>query len=539
MNIVNAVVVTLALGAQSTVVHAEPGEDYSLSFQGRPMMDTYYANASFYDALGISQETIRSLQSHPVVQRNVLYGTAGRLEALSNATVSDPVADYETYIPHKTQPKISRFEKVILAAYLEKPNDSSLAQLLALYHLNKSLLRRKGGEAVGHTIIAQYFLNRSLDLGDDPRWVRKALSKTDGELKQLIARGRATHNEASDAEDDHAAHEYFRTAFFDNHEENRYVAVKMLLDDFVSYPNNTLTNTYLTTANIWVGGEAGYDDPTILYSFVLSSYFSVRARTLAERVEMRWREDPMRNERFRLATLIGGWTVPARRWLAKLQEDQPAVALLDAEHREWLQINRAFHSVPVGLMLFEEKENFVEAFAAWEAGRTHCEEAPLNLSCINWPRSSFNILSFVLGEVDFFLKAGQLEQARTLLSWRFIPIDIFAESFALWDLGRDAWKHRENNLERIAELYQNDDPNDDPAHFLLKQHKWGPGTITCQTCHQRQSKVWPEGEVDRVLSIADEFPPIGSGNWPEVSTTWYGSVKRNASQHGGGRDGAH
>ena len=76
MNIVNAVVVTLILGVESTAIQAEPSEDYSASVQG----DTYEADASFYDALGIRQETIRSLQSHPVVQRNVLYGTAGRLK---------------------------------------------------------------------------------------------------------------------------------------------------------------------------------------------------------------------------------------------------------------------------------------------------------------------------------------------------------------------------------------------------------------------------------------------------------------------------
>jgi len=535
MKLVNAVFLTLSLGVQSSVVQANPGEDYSMSDKAWPMMDTYYANASFYDGLEIGQETILSLQSHAVIQRNFLYGNAGGL--VLNATVSDPVADYETYVPHKTQPKISRFEESILKAYLDNPNDVSLAQFLAVYHLNQSLLRREGGEAVGHTIIAQYFLSRSLDLGGERRWVRKALAKTDKELNKLVARG---NNQTADAEEDHAAHEYFRTAFFDNHEENRYVAVKMLLADFVSNPNNMLTNTYLTTANIWVGGEAGYDDPTILYSFVLSSYFSVRARTLAEGVELLWREDPVNNKRFRLATLIGGWTVPARRWLAKLHEDHAAVQLLDAEHREWLDINTAFHSATVGLMLFEEKENFAEGFAAWEAGRAYCASvAPMNLSCMNWPRASFNGLGFVLGTVDFFLKAGQLEQAKSLLSLRFIPIDGFADSFAVWDLGRDAWDHRENNLERIAELYQNDNPNDDPSHFLLKQHKWGPSTFTCQVCHTRQSKVWPEGEVDRVLSIADEFPPIDSGNWPEVSTTWYGSVMRSLDQHGGGRGGAH
>jgi hypothetical protein len=221
MKLVNAVFVTLILGVQSSVVQATPGEDYSIPDKAWPMMDTYYANASFYDDLGISQETIISLQSHPAVQSNFLHRyvakSANRLGNVSNATVSDPASDYETYIPHKTQPKISRFEKLILAAYLKKTNDVSLAQFLAVYHLNQSLLRRKDGKAVGHTIIAQYFLNRSLDLGGDRRWVRKALAETDKELNELIARGHANDNAAENADENHAAHKYFRTAFFGNH----------------------------------------------------------------------------------------------------------------------------------------------------------------------------------------------------------------------------------------------------------------------------------------------------------------------------------
>jgi hypothetical protein len=73
MKLVNAVFITLILGVQSSVVQARPGEDYSIPDKAWPMMDTYYANASFYDGLGISQEAILSLQSHPVVQRNFLY----------------------------------------------------------------------------------------------------------------------------------------------------------------------------------------------------------------------------------------------------------------------------------------------------------------------------------------------------------------------------------------------------------------------------------------------------------------------------------
>lgn len=513
-----------AAAGEGRTVDAKTGDDSDW-----PTAENYPAHAPFLDGLKIGLDEILELNAHPLIEDRMLAYVRSTDTSTKTQGDFDPVADYETYVPHKTQPDISHFERTILTGYLDDVSDTGLTRFLALYHLNRSLLRNAGGEAVAHTIIARYFLHRTVALGDDSDWVKTALRKTQRRIKALVAGGTARDDAAADAEENHAAHRYFRRSFFGNHEERRYIAVNKLLDDFANHPNNMLTNTYLTTANIWVGGEADYDDPTILYSFVLSSYFSVRARYLAERTEERWRADPVHAKRFRLATLIGGWTVPARRWLAKLHGDQEAVALLDAEHREWLDINVAFTSVPVGLMLFEEQQNFAEGFAAWEAGRTYCDQVdPRDLSCINWPRASFNILSFVLGEVDFFLKAGLLEQARALLSLRFLPLDIFADSFANWDLGRDAWLHRENNLERIAELYANDDPEDDPSHFLLKQHKWGPGTFQCQVCHTRQSKEWPRGEVKRVLASTSEIPPIGRGNWPRVSTTWYGALKGTA-----------
>ncbi|QSA96531.1 hypothetical protein [Methylococcus sp. EFPC2] len=459
--------------------------------------------------------------------RHALFDIPGDHDADDSNTEADPVADYKTSFPHKTQPNISRFEKAILTAYLEKPDDVVLAKFLALYHLNKSLLRKTGGEAVRHTVIAQYFLNRALDLGGRSAWLRDALAKTDGKINSLISRESADEDYAANLEDGHAAHQYFRTAFFDNHEENRYSAVEKLFSDFASHPKNLFTNVYLTTSGVWVGGEAIYEDPTVLYNFVIASYFSVRSRVLAEEAEVLWREDPEHNKRFRLATFVGGWTVPARRWLAKLHGDAAAIKSLDAEHNKWLAINPEFHSGPVGLLMFEEKENFAEGFAAYELGRKYCFDiVSNNLTCTNWPYASHNILAFILGEVDFYLKAGLVDEARNILTVRHIPIDILGGDFQYWDLGREAWIHREDNLERIAELYANDDPSDDPTNFLLNEHKWGPSTINCQGCHQRQGKVWPEGEVERVLSIVDEFPPIGEGKWPTVSTTWYGSSQK-------------
>ena len=510
-----SVIIAASIAAQAGLAAAAPSRLEAAQVE---ILGASQADIALLNSLGVTRATRLALQAHPAGLHSVAADAAA-------AVAPDPVASYETFVPVTAPPRLPVLENVLLTAYLDNVNDKTLAQLLALYHLPKSLLRGNDGAAVAHTIYAQYFLNRSRDLGVKQRWITQALAETDRKLNALIARGAAHDDDAADAQENHAAHAYFRDAFFNNHEENRYGAVTNLLNDFVRHPNNTLTNTFLTTATIWVGGEAARNDPRILQSFILSSYFSIRARALAERVEIRWQQSPQDHHRFRLATLIGGWSVPARRWLAKLHGDAAAVQALDQEHNQWLDINPAFHSVPVGLMLFEEP-NWLEGLGAWQRGADACNAAPTNLVCLTWPYVSFNQMPFLLGQVDFLLKAGAVDAARGILALRNIPIDIFAGSFPLWDFGQDPWLHREENLERIAELYQNGDPGDDPSHFLLKQHKWGPGTILCQVCHERQGRQWAAGDVERTLSIADEFPPIGAGNWPAVSTTWYGATKR-------------
>lgn len=468
---------------------------------------------SLYRDLGVDSKTVLSLESHPAF----LQYLQGASMAYDKPLTGDPVADYETKLPHGSQPQITPFEKIMLPAYLENPSDRRLAMLLAVYHLNKSLLHgahREEGKALMHTIIAQYFLHRIIDLGGEQRWVTAALEKTEKEIRKITDR-----ETALDLTEGHEAHKYFINAFNYN-EQNRYIAVAKLFDDFVRHPNNVLTNAYLTASNIWIGGESGYEDPTVLYRMLLSSYFSMRTVEMAKQAGDAWMLDPDNHPRFRLETILGGWTVPARRWLAKLHGNQEAVVMLDEEHRSWLAINRAFHSASIGLMVFEEPENFWEGLAAWNAGGVHCEEEPTIRTCIDTPRISYNLLAFTLGFADYFIKAGMLDAARTVLMFRHLP-------FVGWDgwyLGQEAWLHRENNMERIYELYSNGNPDDDPTHFLLKSRKWGPSTIACQMCHQAQGRGWTEEEINAP-------PPLPHGtiasisSWPVVTTTWYGSVQ--------------
>jgi hypothetical protein len=472
-------------------------------------VNDHQVDRAFYDLIRLHLDDLLELQSHPAILSQL------KADQSLQPPEPSPLSDYETFLPHATQPRIPRLERAILTAYLENPADARLAEILALYHWNASLekVKKPSGTALQHSVIAYYFLNRVQDLGRGEHWVEILLERTKRALDRVAERGPPLHSTEG------AAHKYFIDAF-NYHEGNRYKAVDGLLDEFVRAPRNVLTNAYLTASNIWIGGEAGYEDPTVLYSFVLSSYFSIRTIQLAQAMEQAWMKDPVRKQRFRLAPILGGWTVPARRWMARFHGDDAAVERLDAEHREWLAINRAFHSASVGLMLFEEDDKFAEGLAAWFAGFDHCGEVPSHTSCLDRPRFTFNNLSFLLGAIDYFLKAGQLDLANIFITLRGIP----EFSYVDWDLGRGPWEHRERNLEAIAALYQNGDPSDDPTHFLLKKRKWGPSTITCQTCHQAQSKVWPPEEIDQVLLPHASVATIGQ--WPEFSTNWYGAIKR-------------
>ena len=99
------------------------------------------------------------------------------------------------------------------------------------------------------------------------------------------------------------------------------------------------------------------------------------------------------------------------------------------------------------------------------------------------------------------------------------------ENFSQWDLGRDAWNHRADNMQAILALYQNGDPNDDPINFETKRRKWGETTTTCQECHETQGK--PQTIAD--LEAAQILPPPETAsvrNWPPVTTAWYGAMPK-------------
>ena len=461
---------------------------------------------------------ITLLRSHPVISAALAGSGTEQPPGPSN-----PLSQYETQLPHATEPDIPAWEKALLTAYLDKPSDVHLAKFLAIHHLSNAEIDEGNtaaeGKVLRHRIIASYFLNRAKQSGARERWLQRYIRRTQRQVNAVLAEGNVIT-----LDEERAAHRYFRETFHRN-EANRHIAGDVLLEELVREPGNVYTAFATTSLNLWVGGEADYDDPTVLYYFLVGSYVSIHTMTLSKDLEAAWEKNPTANTRFRMASILGGFSLLQRRWLAKAHGDAQAVQLIDDEHRQWRLVHRSFHAFTLGLPFFEEREHFSEGRLAFEDAVAHCAEEPVR-TCSDRPRFSFNFLGFMLGYVDFLLKSGETDAAAQVLALREMPQ--LADTYRAWDLGRGPYEHRENNRLAIAALYQNAEPGDDPLHFLMKRRKWGMNTTTCQVCHQTQSKTWTQQQMDTV-----QLPPESVASvrvWPEVSTTWYGAVPDKVRQ---------
>lgn len=426
----------------------------------------------------------------------------------------DPIGDYETQLPHATTATLSRLERNLLEIYLNDSANTDVIKLLAVFNLSKSLVfsHRQTAAHLKRTVISLYFLNRLLDNGVEAQWVNKGIRKAERKLRKYIKPNRAV-----DLSEENIAHEFFIDSFVYN-EQNRYSASTALLNAYIENPNNVYTSFLLMGSHTWISGEENYGDPVILNNMVTAAYFSLRAMDLAKRAEEAWAANPEDNSRFRMSNIIGGLSIISRQWLANVHNDMFAVGALDNEHREWRLKQKPFHSFSVGLSFFEDWATFGEGMAAWEEAFAVCDQYPTQRTCVARPRFSFNPAAMVTGYTDFLLKAN-LPQVAEMLLWHASS----QEAFEDWDLGLDAWNHRMNNLDAIAAAYQNGDPSDDPLPLMMKKHKWGQNLPTCQVCHQSQSRVWTPEEQDEILLPLEEFATVGE--WPVVSTTWYGAFK--------------
>lgn len=473
----------------------------------------------FDGAAQITANDLLAMESNPEVQK-FLQGGVEKTEQIAAVMQLGGPQDFtnETPLPHSTQADVSAGERFLLKTYLNHPRDATLASFLALVNLNRSLLsssaRKHPGKAFKYTVLSQYFLSRAKDLGRTDRWIPAALMATQVQIDRVLAR-----QQQVTSEENHPAHKFFNETF-NYYEGDRYAALEKLLDDFVQSPKNVYTAFTITATNLWIGGEGDFEDPTVLQNFVLGSFFSIHTMKLAQQLEVAWLADNTATPRFRMASILGGFSALQRRWLAKVHNQPQAIAALDDEHRQWRLIQRSFHAFTVGLSFFEEPQNSLEGFNAWQDGFAYCFVVP-NRTCTNQPRFSHNFGGFILGYVDALLQVGQVDAAKQFLSIRhdltnFPPMAAYAQ----WDLGRAAWEYRENNADAIAARYANADPSDDQFHFFLKKRKWGANTATCQACHQAQSSIWTEEEKNTIVLPPEPVATVGI--WPVVSTTWYG-----------------
>jgi hypothetical protein len=456
--------------------------------------------------------------SHPVIKSFLLETTDAEKQKVSD--VANVVSVHETVLPHATQFALSSNERMLIKAYLDSPNDVVLAKFIAILHLRDSVLgygnRVSEGQAFRHSIIANYFLGRAIELSDRRSWAQSIQARNQKRMKKIMIKGGA-----ASAEEDHPAHGKFLEAF--NYKEDlRYVAADQLIEDYIGQPKNTYTAFLLNAVNMWNGGEAEYSDPSALYHFIEAAFFSRQTMLLAKEMEDDWRAHPESNARFRLSRLLGGFSVVERRWLAKLHGDKAAITKLDDEHRQWRLLHRSFHAFTLGLEFYDESENFAEGLAVYADGITHCRELPTARPCGIAPRFSHNGLAYLLGYVDFLLKAGQVDQAKGILNIRLSPAPV-AKDWPKFTYGQSEWVWREDNLQKIANAHKTGDASNIPVHYFKKSRQWGEGTQTCQSCHQAQGAVWSEEQKKTNPPTPETLLTVGT--WPAFTTNWYGSSK--------------
>ena len=292
------------------------------------------------------------------------------------------LSDYQTFLPNAAGPEVFGLEKALLIKYLNNPTDKKTVKKLAKLHLWNSHNWGAGeGDALKHAIISQYFLYRLKDLGDSSDWANCLISYNEERLKFYDG-----ENYQTTVDEQHKAHKYYREAFHYK-EQNRHKALAKLLNDFAHDPSNVYTSFTLTAINLWMGSETDFDDPAALYHFILGSYFSKNTIGQAKKIEENWLANPEGSTPlFRLSSILGGFSLLQRRWMAQLHGDQQAVALIDNEHREWRLVNRAFHAFTFGIPFFEEPNNFNEGLFAIYDGLAHCQEDPTVRTCFNLPR---------------------------------------------------------------------------------------------------------------------------------------------------------
>jgi len=486
-------------------------ESSALADERTAMNSHLLSKASIAKSIGVDKNVIQ-------VAVNSTTGLSLKKYQVEPPQFIDAISSYESPAPNKSVRIISEYEKSILATYLDNPKNIELTQYLAFFHLERSLLNSKNkdiSDALKHSIIALYFINRAQDLGTKEKWIANGIQKLSKKINKVAVKSK---NEKITLNEDHESHNYFIDAF-NYHEENRYNSEALLLNDFVQNNSNLHTAHLIEALYLWNAGESVYGDPGIFYDMVLGSYFSTIVIAYAKEVELAFKADPVNNQQYRMATLLGGFTTLYRSWLATLHQDKNATNMLNKEHAKWLNIHKIFIALTYTLQVNRDPDLFESALNAMTISTESCMTQSPPRTCWDHPRFSFNVEGFALTKVDLLLKAGHIEETH---KWMHIIKNVFP-NFSYWDLGKDAYQHRQDNMDAIVSRYQNNDPTDDPLLYTLKRQKWGQPTMICQGCHQTQSKEWSEEEKNKIMLPPEEFATVG--DWPEFTTEWYGAIK--------------
>lgn len=395
-------------------------------------------------------------------------------------------------------------------AYLEQSQQTPIIMLNALFHLQQSLLATRGNpaEQLEHSILALYFLERAIQLGETSPWLQHSRQQLARLLNQRL------HYQQLHVSETSSAHRFFHDAFNRN-PQNAALATRRLTENYLADPANVMTLTLMSAAQLWLGGEAAADDPATHQHFVLAAFYSSRAILLAEELEKAAIAAPAQVKPMRLASILGSWSYLPRRWLSHLHQQPTGSDALEAEQQQWFGINPGFHSVVMASSYFAEPANFMRGFAYLMQGMQECNQNMNLRSCNDNPRFSFNRLVFVQNVIDYAIKAGDFNTASMLLNARYWPDFHFDE----WTSGHQQWALRETNMAELHHSWNTPQRSDDADYAINRQRRWGLDTMTCQTCHQQQQRQWTDEQQQAQPQPSVAILPY----WPAISTGWFGS----------------
>lgn len=442
------------------------------------------------------------------------------------ADTSSALAGHETSLPFEPRPAMKAAEIELLTRYLNNPNSEQLARQLLFKNIEELFKAKSPEDSLKRAIYAFYFSERlaqkNSHLAQEYAGIQKQLRYT-----MDLAHQAPWLSPIAKHKTDQAV-QLFRQAFFDD-QSLRHKSLKKLISAYLVNPKDPQITWYLSGNALWNAGESPKDDPQVLYDVLIAAYFAVETSHIAQNLEERWMINPSDDHRFRLVSMLGGFSVLARRWLAQLHGDAASMDVLDNEHRTWLTINQAFHSFTFAAVSWQYPKDsamYGEGLSEW----SNAMFDPAN--CFNGTHRScnfdsfftFNDLNFVLGLVDLWMKQGtpqSLGMANYFLNLFPTyqkPGNCYGECFNLWTLGKDEWQLRQQHFSEYAALFANNDPSDDPQFFGLKSKKWSAALPTCQTCHNRQEYPWTDAEKQQVSLPIEEMRTLGT-KWNLVNQT--------------------